>query len=501
MLDQSFSYENFRIILDVENRKGRYLEDEKFFKADDIFEGSREITEKIIAINKLIDDEYKELKKISVKTSQHFQKYNQFLQQKEILKEDREQIRLGILLSLSERTNSDDYRIKITKGQIKFGSQLYIAEDNPEHYFVLKQLQRNIYKTFKVKQADRKNIISQLQILFDDGFPKIIIRTDIKSFYETIPHKQLLSKIEENSLLSYPSKRIIRDILNQYWKMLIDDGIKSISDERIGIPRGIGISAYLAELYMRDFDRKISSSNSVTYFARYVDDIIIVITPAIRNENIATSRYKNEIKSILLKTSGLNLNLEKTFLIDLRKEKRERKTSKKYNLTYLGYQFIIGYEKKSGTKDGKEKEWIEKLPLKISMSESKLERYKKKIITAFEDYELGKIKYAGKENSINRILLLRMKFLTNNFQLFRRKKNVFVGIYFSNEFLNTVEDLKVLDKILREEIIKIENLGNNILVKKLNKLSFEKGFKNKDFLNFNFKSFQNSKVLGIWKKL
>lgn len=501
MLDQSFSYENFRIILDVENRKGRYLEDEKFFKTDDIFQDSRLITDKIIDINKVINEEYERLKKISSKTSEDFEKYDELLSLKEKLKEEREELRLGILSSLSEKTNSDDYRIQITKGQIKFNSQLYVAEDKPEHYFVLKQLQRNIYKTFKVKQADRKNIISQLKILFDDGFPKVIIRTDIKSFYESIPHKQLLSKIEENSLLSYPSKRIIKDILNQYWKILIADGVKKVTDERVGIPRGIGISAYLSELYMRDFDRKISTYDDVTYFSRYVDDIIIIITPKIRNENISTSKYKNEIKSILFKTLSLNLNIDKTFSIDLRKEKKERKSSIKYNLTYLGYQFIIGYEKKNETKDGKKKEWIEKLPLKILMSENKLVRYNNKIITAFESFAFEKIKYAGRENSINRLLLLRIKFLTNNFQLFRRKKNVFVGIYFSNEFLNTNEDLKKLDKILRDEIQKIDTPNNAKLVEKLKKLSFEKGFTEKRFLNFNFKSFQNSKVLGIWKKL
>lgn len=501
MLDQSFSYENFRIILDVENRKGRYLEDEKFFETDDIFEQSRVITNKIIDINKVINEEYKRLKKISSKTSEDYKKYDGLLEQKGKLKDEREELRLEILSSLSEKTNSDEYKIQLTKGQIKFGSQLYITEDKPEHYFVLKQLQRNIYKTFKVKQADRKTIISQLKILFDDGFPKVIIRTDIKSFYETIPHKQLLSKIEENSLLSYQSKRIIRDILNQYWKILIADGVKKTTDERVGIPRGIGISAYLSELYMRDFDRKISNYENVTYYARYVDDIIIIITPKIRNENVSTLKYRNEIKTILNKTASLNLNLEKTFSIDLRKEKKERKSSIKYNLTYLGYQFIMGYEKKNEMKDGKKKEWIEKLPLKILMSENKFERYENKIITAFENFTTEKIKYAGRENNINRLLLLRMKFLTNNFQLFRRKKNVFVGIYFSNEFLNSNDNLKSLDKIFREEIRKIDIPGNAKLVEKLKKLSFEQGFNERRFLNFNFKSFQNSKVLGIWKKI
>lgn len=502
MLDQSFSYENFRIILDVENRKGRYLEEANFFKTDDIFEESRVVTQKIIDLNQVINIEYERLRKINSKTSTDFEIYNGLIAQKETFKVEREKIRLKILSLLSDKTNNEEYRLKLIKGQVKFGSQLYITEEKPEHYFVLKQLQRNIYKTFKVKQSDRKNIISQLKILFDDGFPKIIVRTDIKSFYETIPHKELLSKIEENSLLSHPSKRIIKDILNQYWKILIADGIKKTTDERVGVPRGIGISAYLSELYMRDFDRKISSDTTVTYYARYVDDIIIIFTPKIRNENASILKYKNEVKTILHKSSGLDLNLEKTFAIDLRKEKKDRKKSIKYNLTYLGYQFIFGYERKTIIKDDIiTKEWIEKSPLKVLMSENKLERYKNKIITSFENFAEGKVKFAGKHNSINRLLLLRIKFLTNNFQLFRRKKNVFVGIYFSNEFLNSNSDLRTLDKKLREEIQKIDVAGNEKLVEKLRNLSFEMGFKDKRFLNFNFKSFQNSKVLGIWKNL
>lgn len=500
MLDQSFSYENFRIILDVENRKGKYLENESFFKNDDIFKKSREITDIIIEINQQINEEFIKLKKISVKESIDYKTYDDLKEKKDLIKQFREIELEKILLELSKKTNTEDYKIKIEKGKIKFGSQLYTVLNKPEHYFVLKQLQRNIYKTFKVKQADRKTIISQLKLLLDDGFPKIIIRTDIKSFYETIPHKQLLSKIEENSLLSYPSKKIIKDILNQYWKILITDGVKLPTDERVGIPRGIGISAYLSELYMRNFDRKISTYSNVTYYARYVDDIIIIITPENRNEIKSIGNYKNEIKSIVNKSTSLNINLDKTSLIDLRKENKERKVSINYRLTYLGYQFIFGYKKK---KDGN-KEWIEKTPLKIAMSDNKLKRYEDKIIESFNDYSLNRVKYLGLENGINKILLQRIKFLTNNFQLVRRKSNVFIGIYFSNEFLNDFEDLKKLDYLLKNKISTISTIsttGNTNLTDKLNKLSFEKGFVDKHFLKFNFKSFQNGKVLSIWKNL
>lgn len=66
MLDQSFSYENFRILLDVENRKGRYLEDKIFFDSD-FFKKSREISDLIIEKNKEIRKESYKVKSIQKK--------------------------------------------------------------------------------------------------------------------------------------------------------------------------------------------------------------------------------------------------------------------------------------------------------------------------------------------------------------------------------------------------------------------------------------------------
>lgn len=538
MLDQSFSFENFRIILDVENRKGKYLENDKLFVDDDIFRESREITDKKIELNKLITLEFKKLPKKNLRKKEDYKIIDELYLEKENLEKDREIALEKILIELSQKTNIDNYKIEIKKGQIKYGSQLYTVENKPEHFFVLKQLQRNIYKTFKVKQASRKNIISQLKLILDDNFPKIIIRTDIESFYETIPHKELLSKIDENSLLSYPSKKIIKDILNQYWKILIIDGVKNINDERVGLPRGIGISAYLSELYMRSFDKKIATYSNVTYYCRYVDDIIIVITPENRNENKSILNYKTELKNIVTKSTMLNINSSKTSFTDLRKENKERKISKDYELTYLGYKFIIGYKKKTNDKKlsseniplklikNQDKfktyndkigtnpslyslnllkqipiEYIEKKPLRILMSDDKFERYIKKIKSSFEDFKAEKIKHTTNHNGINRILLQRIRFLTNNFQLLRRKDNVFVGVYYSNEFINDFTNLSELDKILQLEITGIKAIGKDSLIDKLQKLSFQNGFKEKSFLKFNFRAFQNDKVLKIWKNL
>lgn len=502
MLDQSFSYENFRILLDVENRKGRYLEDNEFFYSD-IFKKSREISNLIIEKNKKIRDESYIIKSILKIEDRDYTLLDKLKVEKEGLKKDREIVLEEILTEIASKTDVEDYELKIKKGQIKWGSQLYEIEHNPENYFVSKQLQRNIYKTFKVKQASRKVIIEQLCLLLDDGFPKIIIRTDISKFYESIPHKELLEKIEENSLLSFPSKKIIKRVLNQYWDLLVADGTKSRTDERVGIPRGIGFSAYLSELYLRSFDNKVKSLRNVTYYSRYVDDIIIIITPKHRNEFLTISSFEDEIKKILLDTTKLNINTSKTDVFDLTIENEKRTDSELYHLTYLGYKFEISYSKKTEQqKNGEIREFISKDKLKVFMSEDKLQRFKNKINSSFQDYQSFVAKYSTLKSVTERMLLKRIKFLTNNHQLFRRKSNVFIGIYFSNEFLSRpYVNLVELDKHLKNKIATLPPTFNSKILDKLNYLSFEKGFKNKSIVRFNTDSFKNGKMLKIWKNL
>ncbi|MCU4158378.1 RNA-directed DNA polymerase [Carboxylicivirga sp. A043] len=502
MLDQSFSSDNFRILLDVVNRKGVYVESESFFETADIFIETREKSDEIIWKNKEIRSEKRKIKAIKDKALRDYSNLDQLNAEKEEIKQEREILLTNIFNNISSKVNKEDFKLDIKKGKIKYGKQLYVVTNSPENFFALKQIQRNINKTFKVKQSDRRVIISQLSTILQDGFPKVILRTDIKEFYESIPHKGLLDIINGNPLLSYPTKRIIKDLLNQYWKILVSDGIKNSTDERIGIPRGIGISALLAELYMRRFDKAVKSIDSVTYYARYVDDIITIYTPKNRGEKRTSQTYIERLKTISQKSLGLTLNSDKTHLIDLRKRNRDRKNSKRYKFTYLGYSFVIDYKRKELSGDSKKFE-VYREPLKILMSEHKLEKYKNKIENAFADFKDKQALYAGKESGIKRLLHQRIRFLTNNYQLFRRKSNVFIGVYFSNEFLNNpYPDLKALDDFLENEITKIEHLANPELINKLRSLSFYKGFMAKNVLQFNAsKEFNINKLMSIWTNM
>ena len=332
-------------------------------------------------------------------------------------------------------------------------------------YFALKQTQRNINKMYKVKQADRYSIVCQLREALRGCFPKYVIRTDISKFYESIPRREVIKKINDDNMLSNNSKKVIKQILYEYGR-LSGQGKK-------GIPRGIGISAYLSELYMRKLDKKISKDPIVLYYARYVDDIIIVCTTQ-RNtvflEDFAESSAEDAIKKSLQKAINemdLQQNPNKTLF---------RKVDGKVThcIDYLGYRFRFG-----------------KADVDVNLTKSKVEKYRNKIDFMFQDYE-EQSRYDEKKARI--LLVNRVKFITGNTRLIGNKKNVFVGIYFSNKILTNLSYLRAMDCYLK---YKISSLGNQRAKKRLEKLSFVTGFKDKTFHKFSRTDIGS--ITKVWK--
>lgn len=85
-------------------------------------------------------------------------------------------------------------------------------------------------------------------------------------------------------------------------------------------------------------------------------------------------------------------------------------------------------------------------------------------------------------------------FLTGNMRLFNRKSNAFIGVYFSNKYITDTRQLSGLDHYFRN---KLKSVASPSLVRKLSKLSFEKGFKEKLFRNFDSKEL--SELSRGWK--
>lgn len=468
MLDQSFSNYNFNKIFVSENKKGNinrgYINDEYLAKHEEFKE--------ILTEKKWVKAEKGNLSK---------EEYNLFAKKLEKINIEKEEIRLNEFKILAEEIAGRNFQFNINYNAAK--EIFTIDSNNAASFYAIKQLQYNIKKTFKVKQASRNDIVRQIYNLLADGFPKIVIRTDISSFYESIPQNILFEKIDNNILLSPHSKKLIRKLFYEF------ENKKDTSKIPLetGIPRGIGISAYLSELFMRDIDNEIKNSQDLTYYARYVDDIIMVFTPKTVSSK---GDYLNKVRTIITENQlelneGQNGKEIKTFTFELFDNSPFDKS-----LTFLGYKFLLK-NIESTDKIGKKRYAYS---FQLELTDKKINRYKKRLIETVEAYN----KTAARNEKVARKLLFdRLKFLTGNFHLLHSKKSIKSGIYYSNSLLllnnREFESLKELDKKLTSVAWKIKMPNQIPTIKKgalkdyiLDKFSFQKGFFEKEKYFYSF---------------
>lgn len=441
MTYQSFSPENLRKIFDYENRKGRYLESLFFPEAENLSRKIKEISSTIRkSSNVIVQEENKLIKKRLIEEK------NKYLN-----------LEFEEISSVISNINLDFDISTLLINNV----EVYSLNKNKYSYFAVKQIQYILSKSYKIKQADRNSIIAQLKGIMSSTFPMYILRTDVKGFYENIDRNKLLSKLNHDSNITLSIKKIIKKILKKY---------EFISSHATGIPRGIGISAYLSELYMRDFDRKMQRQNYVIFYARYVDDIIVIYAPP-HIPNFDISEQKKYVENSL-SDLGLKINEEKTTFNII------HKGEKPFEINYLGYRIRW--------KNGQ---------VIVGLSKEKIKRYIKKIDAMINSY-VGKKNIVHSKRDKNKFLL-RVQFLTGNTRLWHNKKQAMVGIYFSNRFITkSSRHLKLLDRILKKRLDSINKHLPKEFRKILDQYTFCQGFGEKRFHSFTPKELKF--IVKIW---
>lgn len=461
MLNQAFTADNFEKIFDIENRKGMIQSLNFSEEYNLVLSQIKDVRAEIKTILRL--------KKIK-RTTEENEMLTLFEQTLNELIIKKKEIRNGVLESISKSVNSKKFSFKISpKDDDKF-----IIDKSRETFFAAKQLQYNIRKTFNVKQASRHAILSQIKMLLNESFPKYIIRTDVTSFFESIPQKRLLSKLENNTLLNTQSKKFIKQILLEYNKL---KDIQKINADN-GVPRGVGISSYLSELYMKDIDNSIRNLNDVIYYARYVDDIFIVISPKVPRKSV--SDYFAEVKFIVEKEE-LSLKPEGDEKCNLIELIPQSSVAANFVITYLGYKMNIVLKNKGikttfGISDRKK---------------TKIKDYISKSIEYFNSVNKHNIKKAKKE------LFLCLLSISTNTKLNGSKNRVKAGIFYSHDLIDQIHynDLTEFDDFLNrqyfnphfdlfEDQAQVDAYVLKLRNKILQEINFEKGFKEKRFHTF-----------------
>lgn len=446
-MDQSFSLKNFRAIYDVDLKKSGELEKKYFIAAH----RERLKIKRLKFIRRKIRFKYKHnnisqdfferiINKISKSLFIRKERYDNFVNSE--------------LQKICDRVNRKGYRLPLDKISKKIsGKDVYTIGYDIGSIFVSRHLQNVLKIIYGINPSHRDIIVSRLKSICSDQSPKYIIKADIKDFYESISHKNLTETLHSSSRLSVIAKRILTQILVSYSKLT---GLKK------GLPRGIGLSAYLSELYMKDLDDYFRSEPDVAFYSRYVDDFVLVYYPDVIKDY---SFYLSSVNNLVVKKE-LYLN-SKTKKIDLT-------TPKKNDFEYLGYHFIFNQK-----------------DINIRLSAKRVSKYKSRIDQAFSQY-ISKSIYNPKKHSD--LLINKIRFLTGNTRLLNAKSNAFTGVYFSNMYINDITDLKNIDRYLTT---KISTISDHRLHRRLSKLSFEEGFKKIYFRKFTAAEFEE--ITKGWK--
>ncbi|MFN1266158.1 antiviral reverse transcriptase Drt3a [Pseudomonas lundensis] len=446
-MDQAFSIKNLNDLLKNDREKGGDLE-ERYIPA------AFNIRVKLYKLSKLRSFSRYRLRTGKMTQAFYDKRMSRLVHVIDRRKAQHEALVSAELERVSKVISSKEFRLNVFLLPVTIGTKkVYGVGSSLDQVLAVRFVQRALKVLYEVRMPSRDMLVSQIKTLALDGVPKYIIRSDVESFYESVRHKELLDGIHQSPELSVLIKRILTRLMKDY---------VSVSGDNNGLPRGIGISAYLSEIYLSSIDIEIKRQENLFYYARYVDDMVLMFAP--QRKELALKYL--EMLSKILQSKGLKFN-DKTMTLDLLDVHRGK-------FDYLGYSFDV-----SSSTPG------------VRLSQRKFAKYKERIAKAFLDYSDKHVFIP--EKAANE-LMLRCLFLTGNMRLFNRKSNAFIGVYFSNKYITDVAQLAGLDSFFK---VKVAAISNPSLRKKLLKLSFVSGFKEKLFRNFDPK--QLSELSRGWK--
>jgi len=142
-----------------------------------------------------------------------------------------------------------------------------------------------------------------------------VVDADIESFFDTIPHAGLLTRLET----LVPEAALIELVAQWLTAEIIDQGRRH--RPRQGIPQGSPISPLLANLYLDTLDEALLDANHV--LVRYADDFVVLAKTRERAEDAL------ELTRDVLERIALRLNPIKTRIVNLEQ-----------GLEFLGWHFV-----------------------------------------------------------------------------------------------------------------------------------------------------------------
>ena len=356
--------------------------------------------------------------------------------------------------------------------KIEIKGNLALCVDTTPHLVVLWCLNQIVRRAINIQSSDRDTIIRRLSTILGEGVPHRLYKFDIKKFFDSIDVLELFGRLSNEARIPRSAILVLENFLYEL-----------VSRNIAGLPRGIQLSATLSEYAMNRFDRLVSRLPEVYFYARYVDDIVIVT---------GTRENKLEFERRVRKAlpMGLRFNGTKTKYINIPVQVRSDGVPVVGDFDYLGYNFSVHETKRVENRFCR--------VVDVTIAPKKIRRIKSRICRALASFVID-----GNKPRLER----RLQFLTGNYNLrdlsSGRLRNV--GLYCNYRRANSVAALVELDSFLRSVVIgNRTSLARRLATKMpydarrdLIRFSFANNFNRRTF--YNFKPSELADITLCWR--
>lgn len=159
-----------------------------------------------------------------------------------------------------------------------------------------------------------KDALRRVDDLLKQGYV-YVVDADLKSYFDSIPHERLLSRLRER----IADGRLLQ-LIASFLKAGILDGLQVWQPEA-GAPQGAVLSPLLSNIYLNPLDHQVAHQG--LQMVRYADDFVILCrSQAEAEQALALVRQWCSVE-------GLQLHPDKTKIVDVRVE----------GFDFLGYHF------------------------------------------------------------------------------------------------------------------------------------------------------------------
>jgi hypothetical protein len=351
---------------------------------------------------------------------------------------------------------------------------------------IARLLAKNIRAAYPATQSHRQFLVSNTVSIMKECLAFNVFRYDIQNFYESIDRKLLLEHLIADGVCTWQTILLIQRLF-----FILD--IHDVS----GLPRGLAVSGALAELRLLSFDQSMRHNNDVFFFARFVDDILIITS-----ERSDRKCFDDLVTETLPEELCLHDGEKRSFLpipAIHQSKKRNAPIQNHYTLSYLGYKIRISNNTTRDIVLGTLRREV-----LVDISDNKIQKLQDRLIKSLTNYIASR-----KKPSDFRLLKNRLRAITGNYEIRDpgTKITIKTGIYYSYIHKNTDDGcaLRKLDRFFRglmfsDEFslsLRIKRALTLNQRKELIGYSFSSGFKDRRFHSFSYKSFETIKKVWL----